>query len=74
MTLVHVCRPRGHYIGQVRKRGHQRWETVTGKRLSPERAMAAAVLRMSADHKRARVLFIDSGGWHEPHICMEASR
>ena len=72
--LVHINRPSGHYIGQVRRRGHQRWETVTGRRRSPERAMAGAVMEMKEGHNRARVLFIDHSGWYEPHLCMEASR
>ncbi len=74
MTLVHISIPRGHYLGQVRRRGARRWRTVTGKCRSETAAMAKAALSMGRDDKRARVLFIDNSGWYEPHVCMEASR
>lgn len=73
-TLVHINIPRGHYVGQIRLRGHRRWQIVTGECKTPEAAMAKAVKKMTAEHKRARVLFIDSSGWYEPHVAMEASR
>jgi len=74
MTLVHINIPRGHYIGQVRRRGARRWRTVTGRRQRSETAMAAAVLAMGEDDKRARVLFIDASGYYEPNVTMECSR
>lgn len=74
MTLVHISIPRGHYIGQVRRRGAKRWRTVTGKCRSDTAAMAKAARAMDREDKRARVLFIDTSGWYEPHICMEAAR
>lgn len=73
MTLVHILRPSGHYIGQVREIGHQRWQTITGRCKSGESAMSRAALKMRGKH-RARVLFIDNSGWYEPHIVMEAKR
>jgi len=73
VTLVHINRPRGHYIGQVRAYGHRYYKTVTGKCKSPEGAMARATKQMKGYH-RARVLFIDSSGWYEPNIVMEAKR
>jgi len=69
---VHICWSRGHYIGQVRPAGCRRWMTVTGKRDSPYSALSTAVKRM-AGMKRARVLFIDSSGWYEPNVVMEAA-
>lgn len=72
--LVHVLVARGHYIGQVRKHGHHLWETVEGQHTSPEKAMVAAVLKMTPDHKRARVLFVDDSGWYGPELRMECSR
>jgi hypothetical protein len=36
--------------------------------------MSKAVLSMSRDDKRARVLFITFDGWYEPSIVMEAAR
>lgn len=70
---IHICWARGHYIGQVRKVGHRRWKTVTGKRRSAESALTAAASKMR-DMKRARVLFIDSSGWYGPNVVMEAVR
>jgi hypothetical protein len=71
-TLVHIHAPKGHYIGQVRRYGHQKWETVTMPTQRAELAMANAVQSMSADHHRARVLFI--ADWYEPNVVMEAKR
>ncbi len=71
---VHINIPRGHYIGQVRSFGAKRWRDVTGKCKTEKAAMVRAVLAMSKNDKRARVLFIDSSGWYEPNIVMEANR
>ena len=71
-VTVHINRPHGHYIGQVRRVGYQRWETVTGKHRSSHNALAAAVLK-GKGMKRARVLFIDNSGWYDPHQVMEAT-
>lgn len=70
---VHINIPRGHYIGQVRRVGYQRWETITGKCKSAENAMSRATKQMKGFF-RARVLFIDGSGWYEPNIVMEAKR
>ena len=74
MSLIHINTPKGHYIGQIRLRGHRKWETVTPKRDTVENAMAQAVLSMTENHKRARVLFIDDSGYYEPTICFEGNR
>ena len=73
---IHINRPTGHYIGQVRRYGHRRWESVTGNCKTPENALSQAVLAMknTQDMHRARALFIDASGWHEPHLVMEAKR
>ena len=70
--MLHILRPRGHYIGQVRRVGHRLWETVTGPRRSARHALAAAVLK-GKNRKRARVLFIDSSPYYDPHVVMEAT-
>jgi hypothetical protein len=74
MGYVHICRPRGYYIGQVRQFGYRRWSTVTGRCRKPEPALSRAVAKMRADHKRARALFVDTSGYYGPHVSMEASR
>lgn len=73
MTLVHILRARGYFIGQVRAYGHRRYLTVTGKCKTPEAAMSKATAKMEGYH-RARVLFIDTSGWYEPNVAMEAKR
>lgn len=70
MTLIHINRARGHYIGQIRRYGHRKWDTVTGKCKTPEAAIAKAVMAQSEWH-RVRVLFIDSSGWYEPNLAFE---
>lgn len=72
--MLHILRPHGHYIGQVRRTGHQKWETVTKKHRSAKHALAAAVLKSRPRfHKRARVLFIDASPWYDPNVMMEAT-
>ena len=73
MSHIHINFVRGHYIGQLRKHGHRKWETCTGKCKSPEAAMSKAVKNMRG-YKRARVLFIDATMWYGPSIVMECSR
>jgi hypothetical protein len=73
VSRLHVYIPRGHYIGQVRKYGHRRWNTVTGPCRTGESAMSKAGAKMRGQH-RARVLFIDGSGYHEPTLVMECKR
>lgn len=72
MTKVHIHTPKGHYIGQVRRYGHRKWQTVTVPCTRAEQAMATAVQFMSADYHRARVLLI--ADWYDPTIVMECKR
>jgi len=72
VNRIHIHAPKGHYIGQVRLRGHQKWQTVTIECQNPEQAMSCAVLFMTSNHKRARVLFVVD--WYEPNVVMECSR
>ena len=71
---IHINRPSGHYLGQVRAWGDKLWTTATGRCKSGESALALAVRRMRPSHFRARVLFVDDGGWYEPNQVMEAKR
>lgn len=71
VNVLHILRPHGHYIGQVRGVGCRKWETVTKPRRSAYHALAAAVL-LGKGMKRARVLFIDSNPYYAPHVVMEA--
>lgn len=70
---LHICWSRGHYLGQIRRAGARRWQTVTGRCKSAESALSKAALKMH-DMKRARALFVDSSGWYEPNVVMEARR
>ncbi len=71
-AAIHIYRPKGHYIGQVRLYGHQKWQTVTGNCQLEKTAMLGAIRAMTAEHKRARVLFC--ADWFEPTIMMECVR
>ena len=73
MSLVHIYRPTGHYIGQVRDYGCRNWKTVTGKHASMYIAMARAVMRMEQAH-RGRVLLIVESGYYEPTVVMECKK
>lgn len=70
---IHINRPRGYYIGQVRRHGARRWQVVTGKLKTAERALSMAAADMDGFH-RARVLFIDDSGYYDPRVVMEAER
>jgi len=70
---IHINRPTGYYIGQVRRHGARRWKDVTGKLKTAERAMSLAAARMKGYH-RARALFIDTSGYYDPRVVMEAKR
>lgn len=73
MTLIHINKPRGHFIGQVRHYGARRWESVTGKCKSAESALSKAALDKRGWF-RIRVLFIDNSGWYAPNIIFEGHR
>lgn len=62
---VHILMASGHYIGQARRLGHRRWETITGKCRTAESAMANAAKKMKPYH-RLRVLLIDSNPYYGP--------
>lgn len=70
---LHICWSSGYFIGQVRPEGMKSWRDVTGRCKTAEAALALAVSR-THNPKRARVLFVDSSGWYEPNIVMEAKR
>lgn len=72
MTAVHILRPRGYYIGQVRAFGFRRWNTVTRACRTPETALQIIALKMKGQ-KRGRVLFVDTSGYYDPHVSMECS-
>ena len=74
MSAIHVNRPHGYCIGQVCARGCRRWITVTKRYAEPERALAAVALHMRGKVGRARVLFVDTGGWYDPNVLMEVRR
>jgi len=67
---LHIHRPSGSYIGQVRHCGAHRWQTVAEGCKSARDAMIAALVHFEG-HKRARVLFIDDEGWYGPVQVME---
>lgn len=73
MTFIHINKPRGYFLGQVRHYGARKWKTVTGKCKSAESAVSKAALDKS-EWFRIRVLFVDSSGWYEPHITFEGNR
>jgi len=70
---IHINRPTGHYIGQVRAYGRQKWKTITEECSTMEHALACAAEWMHTQH-RLRVLFIDDSGYYEPNIIFEGSR
>lgn len=74
MIHIHINRPAHHFIGQIRRYGHQRWETVTGKCKTHQAAMCKAINAMAADHNRARVLLIADCGYYEPTVVLEARK
>ena len=72
-TLIHVLRPKGHYIGQVREYGFQKYRTVTGRCRTAESAIARTGAKMKGQH-RLRVLFVDHSPYYEPNLVFEGIR
>lgn len=72
ITNVHILRPRGYFIGQLRGIGCRKWRTVTGRCRSSLGALRHAISKARRDDKRARTLFIDRSGWYEPNLGAEA--
>lgn len=71
---LHIHAPDGYYIGQVRKRGSQNWEGVTGRCKSAESALAKALLAMHPSDSRARALFVDREGWFMSRPVLESAK
>lgn len=71
---IHIHAPKSHFIGQVRRRGARRWETVTGKCKTWNSALSRAVSAMKNNHHRARALMIDDAGYYGPTIVGEAKK
>lgn len=73
---IHVNKPSGYFIAQVKRFRARRWRTVDNERRhdSAVGALVAAVLAMKADDKRARVLWVTDDGWYDPDVRMEARR
>jgi hypothetical protein len=69
---VHICRPSGYYIGQLRRVGCRNWRTVTGHHRTSTAALRRALIHAGREDKRARTLFIDRSGWYEPSLGAEA--
>ena len=74
MTQVHIHAPKGYYLGQIRKPWGRQWETVSKDLTDGRTAMAVAVLRMTKEHHKARVIFVTIDGYYDPHVVMEAKR
>ena len=69
MTAIHINRPSGEYIGQVKRIGARTWRTVIKTKNSAKHAMAGAVKRMADGDKRVRVIFCAE--WYDPVVVME---
>lgn len=72
LRILHIHAPKGEYLGQVRRRGHRRWETIGKPSKTAEAAMVKAIKGMTPEHLRARVLFCTD--WYDPNVVMELRR
>lgn len=69
---VHILYARGKYIGQLRKIGCRRWETVTRMCKTKEAAVSRAAAKAKGRRwKRLRVLFVDDNPYYGPTISFE---
>lgn len=69
---IHIHKPAGHYIGQVRQQYERKWRTVTKEWQTPEKALSMAALKMAPTDKFARVIFVTE--WYDPMVAMEVTR
>jgi hypothetical protein len=74
LPLIHIHRPRGYYIGQVRLANERRWTDVTGRCTRAQYALAKAVQRMGTNCVAARALFVDTSGYYDPAVAIEARK
>lgn len=72
MSLIHIYRATGPYIGQLRWRGYQKWRTVTKRHKTMSAAACEAIRKMGHEDKRIRVLMLDE--WNEPIVCFEGDK
>lgn len=72
--MLPIGKRNSFYLGQVRKRGRQTWETVTGRCLSPESALSKALMAMRPYDQRARAIWVDRDNCLLSHVVMETSR
>jgi hypothetical protein len=68
MSHVHIHAPAGVYIGQRRKRGHRRWETMTHEHDDKHKALIELVAHMKG-YMHGRVIFCAE--WYEPNVVVE---
>ncbi len=66
--------PERYYLGQVRRRYGQVWETVTCKCRSPGTAFTRALMSMTDDDYRARAILVDESNPHGPVPVLEQTR
>ena len=72
---LHILYARGKYIGQLRKVGCRRWETVTRKCGTKEAAISRAAAKAKGRQwKRLRVLFVDDSPYYGPSIVFEGAK
>lgn len=65
---------KGYFIGQVRPYGMRSWVTLTGRCRTADSALRKAAMLMKQSDYGARVVFVDSRGWHESRVAVEAKR
>lgn len=72
---LHILWSRGKYLGQIRRAGHQKWQTVTRKCSTREAAISrAAQAAEGREWKRIRVLFVDDNPYYGPTISFEGKK
>lgn len=77
MSVLHILRTPGYYVGYTRQVGCRNWTKVTGRCKTAGSALAKATRKMHSWDKRACVMFVptgETGQYYEPHMAMEAVR
>jgi len=72
---LHIMWNHGKYIGQLRRAGYQKWETVTRMCKTREGALVrAAEAAKGRQWKRIRVLHISDNPYYGPSLSFEGKK
>ena len=68
-NYIHINKPSGYYLAQVRGYGKKNWRDIGCRYKSSKSCMIAAIKNMGINDKHARILFIAE--YYDPILIAE---